>query len=50
MRHCNECNDKILCEKCNNQVSESKEFEAILNLLKRQAPNQFGHMLSYYKK
>ena len=34
MRICNECNDKKLCFKCNNQINENKEFEANLNLLK----------------
>ena len=35
MRFCNECNDKKLCYKCNNQTNENKEFEANINLLKR---------------
>ena len=48
MRFCNECNDKKLCNKCNNQINENKKFEANLNLLKRKAPNEFGHMLPYY--
>ena len=48
MRRCNECKNKILCTTCNNQVNENKEFEAILNLIKREAPNQFGHMLPYF--
>ena len=48
MRFYNECNEKRMCEKCNNQVNESKEFEAKLKLLQRKAPNQFGHMLPYY--
>ena len=49
MRLCNECNDKILCDECNNQVNENIELEANLNDLKREPPNQFGHMLPYYK-
>ena len=28
---------------------KKKEFEANLNLLKREAPNDFGYMLPYYK-
>ena len=48
MRLCNECKDGILCTTCNNQVKENKEFEANLNLLKRDVPNQFGHMLPYF--
>ena len=48
MRFCNECNDNKMCVKCNNHINENKEFEANLNLLKRNAPNEFGHMLPYY--
>ena len=49
MRFCNECNDEEMCNKCNNQINENKEFEANLNKLKRQPPNDFGYMLPYYK-
>ena len=49
MRFCNECNDKKLCNKCNYQINENKEFEANLNELKRQPPNDFGYMLPYYE-
>ena len=48
MRFCNECNDNKMCIKCNNQINENKEFEANLNELKRQPPNEFGYMLPYY--
>ena len=48
MRFCNECDDKKVCNKCNNQINENKELEADLNLLKRKAPNDFGYMLPYY--
>ena len=50
MRFCNECNGKIVCTKCNNHINEKEEFEANLNLLKQEAPNEFGHMLPYFKK
>ena len=33
----------------NVMINENKEFEANLNELKRQPPNQFGYMLPYYK-
>ena len=49
MRRCNECKDGKLCTTCDNQVNEIKEFEANLNKLKRQPPDQYGHMLPYYK-
>ena len=50
MRQCNNCKDSIFCTTCNNQVNENKEFEANLNESKRHPPNEFGHMLPYYKK
>ena len=37
-----------MCDKCNNQINENKEFEANLNELKRHPPIEFGHMLPYY--
>ena len=48
MRGCDDCRGKILCVTCNNQINEIKEFEANLNLSKRKAPNEFGHMLPYF--
>ena len=50
MRRCIECNGKTLCTTCINQVNENKEIEANLNFLKRQHPNEFGHLLPYYKE
>ena len=49
MRICNEGNDEKLCGYCNIQMKENKQFEVILNLLKRNAQNDFGHMFPYYK-
>ena len=49
MRFCIECCKQNYCDRCNNQVNENKEFEANLNLIKRQAPNEFGHMLPLFK-
>ena len=48
MRQCNECKDGILCTTCNNLIKENKEFEANKYLLKREKPNDHGHMLPYY--
>ena len=45
MTFCNECYDKIVCDRCTNQVAKNKHFEANFHLIKRQAPKQFGHML-----
>ena len=49
MRRCIECKGEILCDACQNQITESKKFEGKLYLLKRDFPNEFGHMLPYYK-
>ena len=48
MRFRNECIDKKMCNKGNNQINENKEFEANLNELKRHPPNKFVYMLPYY--
>ena len=48
MRFCKECNDNKMCVKGNNHINEKREFEANSNLLKRNAPNEFGYMLPYY--
>ena len=50
MRRFDEFKGEILCIMCNNEVNEIKEFEENLNLLKRQSPNQFGHILPYCKE
>ena len=50
MRFCNECNDRRMCNRCKNQYNGNKEFEANLKLIKRKAPNQFGHMLPCFKE
>ena len=49
MRQCNECKDGILCTTCNNQISENKEFEANLILLKIHPPYKLGHMILWNK-
>ena len=49
IRQCNECEDGLLFTTRNIQTNENKEFEANLNLIKREAPNEFGYMLPYYK-
>ena len=37
-----------MCDKCNIENNENKEFEANLNELKRHPPKEFGYMLPYY--
>ena len=48
MRQCIACKDGILRATCINQINGKKEFEANINLLKREKPNDRGHMLPYY--
>ena len=50
MKFRNECNGNIICNRCNNQVNENKEFEAKINLVKREAPDEFGHILPCFKE
>ena len=48
MRNYNKCTKDILCDECDKLVNQSKDFSANLNELKRQPPNEFGHMLPKY--
>ena len=48
MRNCTDCENDILCENCDKLVNQRKEFSANLNELKREKPNNFGHMLPKY--
>ena len=54
MKTCNKCNKDILCDKFDELINQKKESSGILrknNLreLKRQAPNEKGHILPKYK-
>ena len=49
MMLCNQCDKKIVRNSCSDQNNKNRKFGANLNLLKRQACNQFGHMLPYHK-
>ena len=48
MRNCSYCKKDILCGECDNLVNQKKEVAANLNELKRERPNDFGHMLPKY--
>ena len=37
-----------LCDDCDKLVNQNEEFSANLNELKRERPNDFGHMLPKY--
>ena len=48
MRDCNKCTKDILYDNCDNLVNQRKELSKNLNELKRQPPNEFGHMQPRY--
>ena len=48
MRNCNKCTKDFLCDDREKSVNQKKEFSANLNELKREEPNDLGHMLPKY--
>ena len=46
-RFCNKSKVERMCDKCNIQINENKEFEANLNELKGHRPIEFSHMLPF---
>ena len=48
LRNCSDCKNDILCENSDKLVNQRKEFSANLNELKREKPNNLGHMLPKY--
>ena len=48
MRNCNKRSKDQLCDDCDKLVNQRKEFSANLNELKREKPNDLGHMLPKY--
>ena len=48
MRNSKKCTKDILCDDCDTLVNQKKEFSANLNELKREKPNDFGHLLPKY--
>ena len=48
MRNCNKCTKDILCDDCDKLLNQKKEFSANLIELKREKPNNLGHMLPKY--
>ena len=48
MRNCTVCKIDSLCDRCDKLINQRKDFPASLNELKREAPNEFGHMLPKY--
>ena len=48
LRNCNKGAKDILCDDCDKLVNQNKEFSANFNELKREKPNDCGHMLPKY--
>ena len=48
MRNCHYCKKDSLCDICDKLVNQRKEISANLNELKREKPNDLGHMLPIY--
>ena len=48
MENCGDCKKDTLCDDCDNLVNQRKEFSANLNELKREPPNDNGHMIPKY--
>ena len=48
MRYCTDCKNDFLCDSCDKLFNQKKKFSANLNELKRQTPNDSGHMLPKY--
>ena len=45
MKICGDYKKDFLCDRCDKLVNQKKNFSANLNEMKREAPNEFGHML-----
>ena len=48
MRNCYQCKKDILCGRCDKLVNQNKDFSANVIELKREPPNEFGHMIPKY--
>ena len=48
-RNCNKCTEDNFCDGRDKLDNQNKKFSANLNELKREATNEFGHMLLKYK-
>ena len=48
MKNCSDCTKDISCDNGDKLVNQNNEFSAYVNELKREPPNEFGHMLPKY--
>ena len=48
LKNCTYCKKEVLFDTCDKLVSQKKELSANLNEMKRQASNEFDHMLPKY--
>ena len=48
MKNCSDCIKDILGDNCDKLTNQNKNFSANLTELKRESPNEFGHMILTY--
>ena len=48
MKNCNKCTKDILCDDYHKLVNQNQKFSANVNDLKREPPNDYGHMLPQF--
>ena len=48
MKNCNKYTKDLVCDGCDTLVNQNKEFSPNLSEIKREPPNDFGHMLPKY--
>ena len=48
MKNCTDCKKAFLCDNYDKLLNQRKEFSANLKEMKRQPPNENGHMLPKY--
>ena len=48
MRNCSDCTKEQVFDDCDKLINQRKDFSGNLNELKREKPNDFGHMFPKY--
>ena len=48
IKNCIKCTEECFCDGHDKFLIQNQEFSANLNEVKRQAPDEFGHMLPKY--
>ena len=45
MKSCGDCKKDTLCDNCDKLLNQTIKFSDNINEMKRQPPNEFGHMV-----